>query len=73
MNYITNGLHRAIDFMRIDRSRIKIVDGGFREEMMVEIYLVPAGVESPKPTPTLNADFVMLPKKIIKKRKRVSK
>jgi hypothetical protein len=29
------------------------VNGGFREDFWVEIWLVPPGAESPKPTPTL--------------------
>ncbi len=60
-------------FRRYDSSRVIIVDGGYREEMMIEFYVVPAGVEPPKPTPTLDSSFVVPPKKIVKKRKRVSK
>jgi hypothetical protein len=41
--------------------------------MMVEFYLVPAGVEPPKPTPTLDAGFVVQPKKTVRKRKKGSK
>lgn len=49
------------------------IDGGFRETPMLEFYVVPAGVEPPQPTPTLDTRFVVEPKKIVKKRKKVSK
>jgi hypothetical protein len=37
----------------IDVSRITAFGGGKREEKMVELWLVPPGVELPKPTPTV--------------------
>lgn len=60
-------------FRRFDPLRIVLVDGGFREEMMCEFYLAPAGVDPPNPTPTLDSSFVIQPKKVIKKRKKTSK
>jgi len=63
-------LREIITFRKYDPSRIQIVDGGFRENMWVEVYLLPPGVEPPRPTPTLNADFVVEPPvKTVKKRK----
>ncbi len=37
----------------IDASRIVVVNGGFREEDSVELWLVPSGAAAPKPTPTV--------------------
>lgn len=33
--------------------KIVLINGGFREDMQVEIWLVPKDAESPKPTPTI--------------------
>ncbi|MBD0370800.1 MAG: PKD domain-containing protein [Pyrinomonadaceae bacterium] len=38
--------------------RIVIVEGGFREEMTVELWIVPAGAEPPTPAPTLESTDV---------------
>ena len=70
---VIRNIKMAVRFRRYDESRVKVVDGGFREEMTVEFYLVPAGVEPPKPTPTLNSDFVIEPPARPKKRRRNSK
>ncbi|MBS1796768.1 MAG: hypothetical protein JSS81_23255 [Acidobacteria bacterium] len=69
--FVSNNLRKYIAFRRYDPGRVTIVDGGFRERMWVEVYLVPTGVEPPRPTPTLNGDFVEEPaKKIVGKRKK---
>jgi hypothetical protein len=60
---VMKSLNQIMAFRKYDSTRVKIVDGGFREDMMVEVYLIPAGVEPPKPTPTLNSDFVVEPKR----------
>jgi hypothetical protein len=48
---------RARDYLiaqrGIDASRIVVVNGGFREEDSVEVWIVPRGAKSPEPTPTL--------------------
>ena len=36
----------------IDASRIVVVNGGYRERNTYELWLVPAGAEPPRPTPT---------------------
>lgn len=50
---------RARDYLitqrGIDASRIVTVDGGFREEDSVELWIVPSGATPPRPTPTLQA------------------
>lgn len=38
----------------IEASRLLLVDGGFREELTVEAWLVPAGAAPPQPNPTVD-------------------
>lgn len=42
--------------------RINAVDGGFREQPMFEFWLVPAGAEQPRPTPTVRREEIVYPK-----------
>ena len=42
----------------IDASRLVIVNGGFREEDSVELWIVPAGAAPPRATPTVQASEV---------------
>ncbi|HEV7744838.1 MAG TPA: hypothetical protein VGO56_07570 [Pyrinomonadaceae bacterium] len=42
----------------IDRSRITIVNGGFREEDCLELFIVPSGATPPVATPTVQAGDV---------------
>ena len=42
----------------IDASRITVVNGGFREEDSVELWIVPSGATLPAPTPTVQAGDV---------------
>jgi hypothetical protein len=48
---------RARDYLvanrGIDQSRIVVLNGGFREEDCVELWIVPRGATPPQPTPTL--------------------
>lgn len=44
---------RRMAFRRFDKERIVFVEAGFRENLMVEFWLVPQGAKSPNPTPTL--------------------
>ena len=48
---------RARDYLvshrGIDASRLTVVNGGFREEDSVELWLVPSGAAAPQPTPTV--------------------
>jgi len=50
---------RARDYMvaqrGIDQSRIVVVNGGFREEDCVELWVVPSGATAPVATPTVDA------------------
>jgi hypothetical protein len=66
-------IQKYFNYRRFDPNRVTVVDGGFREEGAVEIYLIPSGVEDPKPTPTVDEKFVVFNDKIkrkITKRKR---
>jgi hypothetical protein len=53
---------RARDYLvterGIDQSRIAVVNGGFREEDCVELWVVPRGATTPAPTPTVQAGDV---------------
>ena len=42
----------------IDGSRLVVVNGGFREEDSVELWIVPSGAAAPQPTPTVQAGEV---------------
>lgn len=53
---------RAKDYLvntrGIEAGRIVTVDGGYRETLTVELWIVPQGAEAPKPTPTVDASEV---------------
>jgi hypothetical protein len=42
----------------IDASRLVVVNGGFREEDSVELWIVPSGAAAPQATPTVQAGEV---------------
>jgi hypothetical protein len=42
----------------IDASRVTVINGGFREEDCVELWVVPAGAAAPRATPTVQAGDV---------------
>ena len=50
---------RARDYLvsqrGIDASRLVVVNGGFREEDSVELWMVPSGATPPQATPTVKA------------------
>jgi len=47
----------------IDASRFTVVNGGFREEDSVELWIVPSGAAVPKATPTVQAGDVNPPRR----------
>jgi hypothetical protein len=51
---------RAVDYLTttrgISRSRLVLVNGGYRETNSFELWLVPQGAEPPRPTPTVTPD-----------------
>ena len=44
--------------------RIVTLDGGYREELTHELWLVPVGAEAPRPSPTLTAKDIVFPKPV---------
>jgi len=48
----------AVTQRGIDASRLVVVNGGFREEDSVELWIVPSGAAAPHPTPTVQAGEV---------------
>src|SRR5829696_7085447 len=65
-------ISRARDYLvahrGIDASRLTVVNGGFREEDSVELWLVPSGAAAPQPTPTVQAGEVNPGKKPVSRR-----
>jgi hypothetical protein len=59
LNQVEVLISRARDYLitkrGIDASRFDVVNGGFREDDSVELWLVPSGAAAPKPTPTVQA------------------
>jgi hypothetical protein len=55
-------MSRARDYLvskrGIDASRLVLVNGGFREQDSVELWIVPSGAAAPQPTPTVQAGEV---------------
>lgn len=52
------GVRIRAGFQKIDLNNFVIQNGGFREVMTVEVWLVPAGAEPPKLTPTVDGKSV---------------
>lgn len=38
---------------KFKEGRVVLLDGGYREEAMMELWIMPEGAEAPKPTPTI--------------------
>jgi len=61
-------MSRARDYLvsqrGIDASRLVVVNGGFREEDSVELWMVPSGAKPPQATPTVKvSDLIPAPSK----------
>jgi hypothetical protein len=65
---------RARDYLTaqrgIDPSRITVMNGGFREEDCVELWIVPSGATPPQPTPTVGAGEVRPVRETPRRRRR---
>jgi hypothetical protein len=48
-------LNYMITTRGMDASRVSVVNGGLHDEVRYELWLVPTGVELPKPTPNVRA------------------
>jgi hypothetical protein len=44
----------------IERRRVVTIDGGYREDLEVELYALPRGVSAPSPNPTVDASEVQI-------------
>ena len=59
LNRVDILMSRARDYLitqrGIDASRFEVVNGGFREDDSVELWIVPSGAAAPKATPTVQA------------------
>ena len=57
LNKVEVLMSRARDYLitqrGIDASRFEVVNGGFRDDDSVELWIVPSGAAAPKPTPTV--------------------
>lgn len=42
--------------------RLALINGGFREEPAIELWIVPAGADAPRASPTVNAREIVYPK-----------
>jgi hypothetical protein len=56
-------------FGRFPKEKMSIENGGFRDDLIFEIWLYPKNTEPPKPTPTVDKKFVEIPVKKKLKRK----
>lgn len=51
-------------------SRVRVYDGGFREQPAYEFWIVPEGSEAPRPTPTVDRREIVYPKTAPARRKK---
>ncbi len=51
---IERRIRNEISFLRQEESRIVFVNGGFRDELATELFLVPNGAVAPEPTDTIS-------------------
>lgn len=54
-NRMLERVRQQMAFRKYDESRIRLVDGGFREEQRTEFYIVPLGGVPPEPSETITA------------------
>ena len=48
-----NSMQKRLSYRKFSANNLVFIEGGFRENLSVEFWLVPFGVELPKPTLTL--------------------
>jgi hypothetical protein len=56
------GVKQRADFQKLDMKTFVITNGGYREKLIVEVWIVPAGAEPPKVTPTVDKKRIKLQK-----------
>lgn len=59
---------RYVNTFGIDENRIILLNGGYRENWTVELWLVPKGARPPLPTPTVKESEIRFRKGRIRKR-----
>jgi hypothetical protein len=52
------GIKKAFALKRIDHNRSPVRNGGYREKLTVEFWIIPIGANSPEPTPTVEVKKV---------------
>lgn len=52
------GIQKSLDSKKIDRKKILVISGGFREKLTLDYWLVPQGDFPPFPTPTVPIEKV---------------
>lgn len=52
------GIKKAFALKGIDHQRTPAINGGYREKLMIEFWLIPPGAETPLPSPTVDAKKV---------------
>src|SRR5437763_603615 len=49
------GIHRYLTEARgIEANRVVVVDGGYKEKFITQLWLIPEGAEPPSPAPTIS-------------------
>jgi hypothetical protein len=56
------GVKQRAAFQKLDMRTFVITNGGYRENLIVEVWIVPAGTEPPKVTPTVDEKSIRLQK-----------
>lgn len=56
------------DSRGIDRQRLEVIDGGYREDPTIEYWIAPSGAKPPTPTPTLTEKQIKFRKGRVKGR-----
>lgn len=52
--YLKAGILKQVKFQKLDPNNFVFVDGGFRPERVVEIWIAPEGSQPPELTPTID-------------------
>ena len=56
-----NLLQNHVTLRKFDQSRIEIIDAGFDENILTKFWMVPEGVEPPKPNPSVDSSLIKKP------------
>lgn len=56
--YLTTYSGYSENYRNSIKDKIKLIDGGFRENLEIELWLVPKGAELPRPTPLIDEKYI---------------